>query len=199
MPRADAERWDARYAAEMDSWLARSPRQLLQNHAHLLPQAGLALDAAAGVATNSLYLAERGLQVVALDISEVALRSARVRFARHNLSLAAAVLDLAHLWLPAERFEVIVNFHFLERATLPVYRDALKPGGILYFETFILSPPETRTPNYYLKHGELAQAFNGFNILHQAECLLEDETGVVIRRTEQLIARKPTTGTTHKR
>ena len=70
MTHLDAQRWNKRYAAEGLVWLERSPRALLLNHEHLLPNSGLALDAAAGVAANGLYLAQQGLHVIALDISE---------------------------------------------------------------------------------------------------------------------------------
>lgn len=191
MTHPDAERWDARYTEELDSWLARQPRQLLQEYAHLLPAAGRALDAAAGVGTNSLFLARRGLRVLALDISEVALRAARARFADLGLYLDAAVMDLARPRLPISVFDVIVNFHFLERSTFKAFHRALKPGGVLIFETFVEKRGEVGRPEYFLKPGELSDAFAGLETIHQEECVLLDEDGALIRRTEQLVARKP--------
>ncbi len=191
MGHEDAERWDERYAIEGQQWLSRSPRQLLETFAHLLPAQGLALDAACGVGVNALYLARRGLDVVALDISEVGLRLATRQAQSHGLRLSAAVVDLARPWLPDNHFDVITNFHFLERATLPVYKRSLNPGGCLLFETFIKIGAHTDQPDYYLEPGELRAAFAGFSVIHHGQSRLEDEQGELVRVTEQLVARKP--------
>ena len=187
MTHPDAGRWNARYAADGESWLEYQPRQLLLDHAYLLPKRGLALDVAAGVANNGTYLARRGLHVVALDISKIALQLALQRASTESLPLSAAVYDLSHLWLPVDSFDVIVNFHFLERATFPVFRQALKPGGLIIFETLLRSDNNTPTPDYYLEPGELLSAFSDYEIIHWKERTIPETTKV----TAQLVARKP--------
>jgi SAM-dependent methyltransferase len=187
----DAVRWDERYTLEGEQWLAKSPRQLLEAYAHMLPSNGLALDAACGVGVNALFLARRGLHVVALDISEVGLRLAKVQAQALGLPLSAAVYDLAHPWLPEEHFDVITNFHFLERATLPVFNRSLKPGGILLFETFVKTETSPDKPGYYLEPGELPAAYVGFEIIYQGRSRLLDDRDELVRLTEQLVARKP--------
>jgi SAM-dependent methyltransferase len=191
MPHPDAERWNKRYEAEGQSWLANSPRRLLLEQAHLLPERGLALDAAAGVAVNGRFLAERGLHVIALDIAEVGLRLARQEAQARSLPLEAAVLDLAHLWLPAGTFDVILNFRFLERSTLPVYHRALKPGGLLFFETFVAAEGSLSHPDYYLQPGELRAACADFVIIHTAHWQTPTGGTHAARTVEQLVARKP--------
>ncbi len=187
MPHPDAERWNARYAADLENWLAQTPRQLLREHAQLLPKRGIALDAAAGVATNGLYLAGRGYRVIALDISEYGLKLARQRARKRSLQLDAAVCDLKKLWLPKEYFDVILNFHFLERAAFESYRRALKPGGWLIFETFLQRGEAAENLDYYLEPGELRQAFEDFEIFYWHEQDLSERKRV----TAQLVARKP--------
>ncbi len=187
---ADAVRWNQRYAKDGLHWQARHPRHLLTRFAHLLPPGGMALDAAAGVALHGLFLAERGLHVVALDVSEVGLRLARESAKQRGLRLETAVLDLAHPWLPANYFDVIVNFRFLERATFPVYRQALKPGGLLFFETFVKIDPQGSYPDHYLNPGELAAAFANFTIIHHGQTEILNNQSQPVKITEQLIARK---------
>jgi SAM-dependent methyltransferase len=191
MPQPDAERWNKRYEEEGQSWLGRSPRRLLLEQAHLLPERGLALDAAAGVAVNGRFLAERGLRVIALDIAEVGLRLARQEAQARSLPLEAAVLDLAHLWLPANTFDVILNFRFLERATLPVYHRALKPGGLLFFETFVAAEGNLPHSDYYLQPGELRASYADFVILHSAQQQTPASDAHPARTVEQFVARKP--------
>jgi tellurite methyltransferase len=184
----DAERWNARYAADGETWLEDQPRQLLLNYAHLLPKQGIALDAASGVANNGTFLARRGMHVIALDISITALQLATHRALADSLPLSAAVYDLRRLWMPANYFDLIVNFHFLERTTFPIYREALRPGGLLIFETFLRSNEDTSTSKYYLEPGELQYAFSDFEIIHWRENTIPATNKV----TSQLVARKHT-------
>lgn len=191
MPYPDARRWDARYAQEKDRWLEHEPRRLLVEFVHLLPESGLALDAASGVGVNSLFLARRGLRVIALDISEIALSLALKHARAEGLPVSAAVYDLSAPWLPKAAFDVILNFHFLERATLPVFREALKPGGLLYFETFMKIGDEIEQPEYYLDPGELLAAYRDFEIIHSQEMRLPATENHPPRGMAQLVARKP--------
>jgi SAM-dependent methyltransferase len=183
----DAERWNARYSASGKAYVEDQPRQLLLDHAYLLPKHGLALDAAAGVANNGIYLARRGLHVLALDISKTALKLAVQRAISESLPLTVVVYDLSRLWLPEDSFDVIVNFHFLERTTFPIFKQALKSGGLLIFETFLRLDDDISTPQYYLEPGELLRAFDGFQIIHWKEQYISGTTKV----TAQLVARKP--------
>ncbi|RMG91486.1 MAG: class I SAM-dependent methyltransferase [Chloroflexi bacterium] len=187
----DAKRWNRRYAEEGEAWLQDAPRPLLLHYAHLLPRQGLALDAAAGVGRQGLFLAERGLQVIALDISEVGLRLAQAAAKARGVRLETAVYDLSHLWLPPHTFDVILNFRFLERHTFAIYRQSLKPGGLLFFETFVRSPRQTDTPHYYLQPGELRAAFADWEIIHWAEAPETCHHGRFPKLTASLVARKP--------
>lgn len=188
MTHPDAKRWNARYAADAEVWLERQPRQLLLDYTHRLPKHGIALDSAAGVGNNGAFLARHGLNVIALDISLIGLQLARKRALAESLHLFAAVCDLAHLWLPADYFDLIINFHFLERTTFTEFRQALKPGGLLIFETFLRSNDDAPTPDYYLEPDELLGAYEDFEIIHWKECTIPGTTKV----TAQLVARKPT-------
>lgn len=187
----DARRWDSRYLDNSRPWLPRGPRQLLLDYAHLLPKTGLALDAACGVGANGHFLAKRGLRVIALDISLVALHMA-VQWGRtHACPLDAAVYDLATPWLPPERFDVILNFHFLERECFPVFRKALKPGGLIFFETFLKTEACPENPDRYLDPGELPAIFQDYRIIHYAENLLMAAENRPEGGMAQLVAHKP--------
>jgi tellurite methyltransferase len=191
MPYPEAERWNARYQRESDFWLEQEPRQLLTSYAHLLPSEGRALDAACGVAINALFLAQHGLRAFALDISAYALCLAKQHARDLSLDLEAAVIDLSNPWLPAKYFDVILNFHFLERATIPIYRQALKPRGLIFFDTFSKRLDRNDNPEYYLDPGELKGWFHDFEILHYAENDLLPSENHSERGLAQLIARKP--------
>jgi len=191
MPNPAADRWNEKYRRESDLWLERETRQLLTSFVHLLPDRGRALDAACGVGTNAIFLAENGLNVIGIDISEYALRLALRRAKKLGYSIEVAVADLSHPWLPGEYFDVITNFHFLERAAIPVYRQSLKPGGLILFDTFMATRNAANTPGYYLAPGELLHLFDEFEIIHYAEESLEASQSHGERGAAQLVARKP--------
>lgn len=188
----DAQKWNKRFTESRQSWLRAQPRSLLIDYAHLLPSTGLALDAAAGVATHGLFLARRGLHVIALDISEVGLRLAKNRTDAEGVWLETAVIDLSHPWLPANTFDVIVNFRFLQRETFPVYRHALKPGGLLIFETFVRTEYTPNDVAYYLEPDELRAAFADWDVVHYAVVNGRSRRDQHQKSAAQLVAYKPT-------
>lgn len=187
----DATRWNERYHLESEGWLSHPTKKLLLEFAHLLPKKGLALDAASGVATNSIFLAEKGLSPIALDISFVASNMAKERSFRKGIRLNAAVCDLKGLWLPSNYFEVIINFCFLERSNFPVFLHSLKPGGLLIFESYLNGSNHVSHPEYYLETGELKEAFSELEIIHSRQVVREIGKHGSGRKLEQLVARKP--------
>lgn len=191
MTHPDAVRWNKRYREEAGRGVRQSARPLLRRYLPRLPRSGLALDAAAGLGSNGLLLARRGMQVIALDVASAGLRRARRRFAAEGLRLDAAVYDLSRPWLPNESFDVILNFRFLERATFPVYRRALRGGGWLLFATFVKIDPDADYPEHYLEPGELRAAFDrpGLEILHSEQRPIY-RNGRLYKMTDQLVARK---------
>lgn len=191
MSNPEADRWNEKYSQELELWLEMEPRQLLVSFIHLLPNHGLALDAACGVGTNAIFLAQHGFKVIGIDISEYALRQliSRVRFL--GLPVDVAVADLSHPWLPAQIFDVITNFHFLERTTIEVYKQAMKSGGFILFDTIMVEPPSIDSPVYYLEPGELRGFFDDFEIIHYAEERLGPGRSFRERSAARIVARKP--------
>ncbi len=184
---SDRQRWNSRYTQEECASFER-PRGFLVQSALFLPHHGLALDAAMGLGGNAAFLLARGLRVIGVDISEVALRAARQRLP----GLAAVQADLSHFYFPENTFELIVNFYYLERSLWPSYSSALKPGGILVFETLsieMLSIHPEIDPLYLLKPGELRQAFPDLEtISYRQEWITESGHR---RPVASLVARRP--------
>ena len=188
----DAEKWNGRYAAHTHNQPHHPPRTLLRTHVHLLPATGVVLDAAAGAGANSLFLAARGLHVIALDISEVGLRQARAAAQARGVRVETAVFDLTAPVFPPHCVDVILNFRFLMRSTFAAYRQALRPGGLLIFETFVADGPDV--PQYFLRRGELRAAFADFEVVHWAETAVRGDRTGKPRPVAQLVARKPLFG-----
>jgi SAM-dependent methyltransferase len=188
MPAEDAVRWNTRYQQEPRESYAQ-PRAFLVQHASWLPAQGLALDVAMGLGGNAGFLLERGLRVIGLDIAEVAVRQARARYPE----LTAAVVDLTRMTLPESRFDVILNFFYLQRDLWPVYARALRPGGLLFYETLTRDMLEIHPevdPVYLLGPGELRSGFPGLEVLHYSEGWVDTRSDHQ-RAVASLLARAP--------
>jgi tellurite methyltransferase len=189
MPTQDAKRWDARYKESTRYNTFEKPRPFLVEHIDLLPTRGLALDVAMGLGGNAELLLQRGLQVIGVDISRVALQRARQRLP----NLMAVQADLTQFHLPANRFDVILNFFYLQRDLWLDYIRALRPNGWLFFETLTVdfrSLQPDIDPKYLLAPEELRHAFPALAIVHYQEGWITSDNGHR-RSVAALVARKP--------
>lgn len=171
MPIEDAERWNKRYLEQIDKPFLK-PREFLIEHADLLPNSGLAFEAAMGLGANARFLIERGLHVIGADISWVAVHSAKTR----SPGLNAVLADLCDFWLPENTFDLIMNFYYLDRSLWNEYRRALKPGGMLVIETLTIDMRKIHkdiNEKYLLSAGELAREFSDLEILVAREGWIE--------------------------
>jgi tellurite methyltransferase len=123
------------------------PTRWLVDHAHLLPFAGDAIDVACGRGRNALWLAARGFNTLAVDRDATAIAELRDAAEQSRLPLRAEVKDLEHggpegrplpegAALAVAAFDVIVVVHYLHRPLFPALTAAIRPGGVLVYETF---------------------------------------------------------------
>ncbi|HIP53729.1 MAG TPA: class I SAM-dependent methyltransferase [Chromatiales bacterium] len=158
---ADLRRkWDQRYR---DTEREPSPALALRENAYLLPPEGRVLDLACGLGANALFLAERGLETSAWDLSPVAVERLQARAAKRGINIAAEVRDVVVRPPRPASFDVIVVAHFLERGLVPALIDALRPGGLIYYQTFTreaVTDTGPSKPAYRLKVNELLHLFH---------------------------------------
>lgn len=97
-------RWNARYREVGDEYLfGTAPNRFLSHRADLLRDGRTAVSVADGEGRNSVWLAEQGLEVTAVEISPVAVEKARRLVAGRTLPIRFVVADmLAPDWPPAE-------------------------------------------------------------------------------------------------
>ena len=95
-------RWNARYRDASDDYLfGTEPNRFLAHRAELLRNGRTALCVADGEGRNSVWLAEQGLEVTAVEISAIAVEKARRLAAGRGVQLAFEVADmLAPGWPP---------------------------------------------------------------------------------------------------
>src|SRR5215207_1060185 len=136
------ERWNARYGVPEFEPFPNAPAEWLVEHRALLE--GLrtperiprALDLACGDGRNARWLAERGFAVDAVDVSDVAIGALRLAAEARELSIDARVFDATQDALPVGEYDVVVVVHFLQRDVFGSLQAALRPRGVLLYETF---------------------------------------------------------------
>jgi SAM-dependent methyltransferase len=96
-----------------------------------------------------------------------------------------AQVDLDRWRPPANSFDLVCVFRFLNRELVPALLAALRPGGILIYHTYHVGrlafhPDATRS--FLLLQGQLQEWTAGWDILHEEEDL--EMAGIVARKTE---------------
>ena len=161
----DRIKWNKRYL-EKDPG-QRVPR-IVRDYIARAP-VGRALDIACGTGAVSLFLAERGYRVDAVDISDVALAA----FADRHPDIQGVCADLDTFHLAVGRYRLITNIRYLNRRLFPQIVAALQPGGMLIFETFLKSRKKEMDGGfkreYLLDEKELPGAFAPLDILYYEE------------------------------
>jgi SAM-dependent methyltransferase len=181
------ERWDSRYAGGTQP--PPGPLPLLRQFAHLLPRAGRALDLACGRGGNALYLARRGLDVSAWDYSQAAVTGLAAQ--AHGLSLVAENRDVVADPPPEAAFDVICVGHFLERSLCPAISAALRPGGLLFYQTFVrerVAPIGPSNPAFLLAPNELLALFAALRVRYYREEGTAGDRRRGVRNVAQLVA-----------
>lgn len=156
---------------------------------------GVVLDVAAGRGRNALALAHSGTRVVAVDYSAEAMRllAATARDAR--LAIWPMVSNLDSFHLKDESFDAIVNINFLDRALFPKLERALRPGGVLLADTFLIDQAalgHPRDPRFLLGHGELRALAGGLEVEEYREGPVVYPNGERAFRASMLARRRKT-------
>lgn len=168
----DQIRWDKQHLNSPDAQLPSAfLRAIVESDAWPLLR-GKALDVACGKGRNAIYLAQRGFAVTALDISMVALEEGRWRAQQHEVQIDWQQCDLERRALVSGDFDLVIDFDYLQRSLLQPIQQAVKPGGHVIFETYLIDQAaigHPKNPDYLLQHNELLDCFRGFRVLSYHE------------------------------
>ncbi len=164
------EKWDQIYAKQSDCSLQAAA--VLAEHTFLLPEQGAALDLACGLGANALLLAECGLDVEAWDISSVAIEKLQKLAVEKNLKITAKQVDIQQNALPENSYDVIVITRFLDRRLCREIMAALKPDGLLFYQTYTrqkISESSPHNPDFLLAENELLSLFSPLKVIFYQE------------------------------
>ena len=174
MAESSQQRWNRTYHEK--GW-GNEPAGFLVECAEFLPVCGRAIDVGGGPGRNAIWLAQRGLEVTLVDISDEALDMAAKRVAEAGVALSMVRLDLEEEPFPAGPWDVVFLHHYLHRPLFPVIEGELVDGGVL----LVCQPTQRNferhehpSRRFLLAEGELPGLVPGLRVLRNDEGLYED-------------------------
>lgn len=141
------EYWDGRYRDQVQLW-SGSPNQGLVSSVGRLPP-GRALDLGCGEGADAVWLAERGWQITAVDISPTAVSRGREAAEETGIPdgrIEWVAADLAR-WKPTAHFDLVIScfmhspLEFERTAVLRRAAGQVLPGGHLLIVGHAGPPP----------------------------------------------------------
>lgn len=170
MTREDRRRWDKRYASQgpVPVGAVESP-SVFAAYAEIFPTTGQALDLACGQGFGTVWLARRGMEVLGLDISPVAISQARDLARRSGVDDRCRfdVVDL-DAGLPAgSPVDVVLCHRFRDRRLDRAIVERLAPGGLLAIAA--LSEVDATPGPFRAAPGELRAAFAELDLVAAGE------------------------------
>ena len=145
------------------------------------------LDVAAGGGRHSRFFTDRGHKVTVLDRDTSPLAS------HPDVEIVQADLEDGSPWpLPGRTFGAVVVTNYLHRPLFPALLDALAPGGVLLYETFMEGNERFGRPSnpaFLLKDGELLDLARGRLSVtaYEARMISEPKMAMV----QRIAARRP--------
>ncbi len=193
MDKAAQKKWNRIYTEAQIA--GATPSKVLQDHTYLLPKQGKALDLACGTGGAAMFLAGQGLEVDACDISDAVIHKLN-DFARlRGLVIHGFVQDVTITPLETAAYDVIHVAHYLERDIVPGLKTALKPGGLIFYQTFVKEVTQNYTgpsnPAFRLGRNELLKLFQDFHIVFYQEDGLIGDLQQGFRNEAMLVAQRP--------
>ncbi len=162
----DRERWNKKY--QEGKFPLEKPAPIVTKY-YKFANVGKALDIAAGLGRNSLFLAEKGFKVDAVDISDIAVE----KLSKLHPNINAIQSDLDSYVIPENEYDLIININFLSRRLFPYIKEGLKKNGVLIFQTFLEeNEPDLAVPSnrdFLLRKNELLHSFISLRVLFYKE------------------------------
>ena len=178
MTTEDRDKWNRKYSEGSYVCSDRPEEWLKQCTSDRTP--GRALELACGLGHNSIYLAQQGWKVDAVDISKTGLEHAQAQAERERVEVNWIQADLDE-WIPTpDAYDLICVFRFLDRERLPQWvSSSLREGGVLCYETFLQTQfqrPDNhfKSNRFALELGELPKLFSTLDCIAYEEVTLTD-------------------------
>jgi len=188
--------WDAAYTDDSAPWDIGRPQPVWERLADAGEIAPPVLDSGCGTGEHTLLLAERGMEVLGIDITPVAVRSAKAKAAKRGLHAAFEVGDVLELDRLGRTFATVIDsgvFHIFDDADRARYvvslAAVLDPGGVLHLLCFSEHTPGDAGPRR-VTQAELRAAFaEGWQVERIEPALIEVREGFAPEPAHAWLAR----------
>lgn len=136
------------------------------------------LEVGCGLGTESIFLAVRGMNVTAMDLSEDAINTGKTIAEQYGVNVNWIVGDLLETDLCENEFDVITDqgcFHHMQDHELELYNKKIskyiKPGGLFILRAFSDAMPAGKQPRR-VTSDEMIKTFLGdFKLEHMERIL----------------------------
>lgn len=130
---------------------------------------------ASGPGRHALPAAERGADVVAVDADAESLALLEREAERRRLAIKCLHMDLRSSQIAAASFDVVLMFNYLDRERFPDFLRAVRPGGYILAESFLVSQRQQgwgpESDEHLLQPGELLRLVSPFEIVLSREVI----------------------------
>jgi SAM-dependent methyltransferase len=147
-----------------------------------IPGGGRVLDVACGHGRHLRHLASLGFAVVGVDRDEQALSTLR---GLEGAEVRVADIESGRWPFPPGGFDGVVVTNYLYRPIFPHLVGALRPGGVLIYETFALGNERygrPSNPDFLLEPGELLRRVEPLSVVAFEQGLVSSPKPALIQR-----------------
>jgi tellurite methyltransferase len=173
MSEQDRNKWDRRYAEDSQRKRAH-PGELITQWIDKLP-VGRALDVACGAGQKSMFLAQAGFQVDAIDVSAIGLEQAKRAAEARDLEINWIQHDLDQPYEFGANYDLIIVMWYVDLSLIRRLCSHLAPGGYLLCEEHLacdLAGSELigpGNPDFRVAPNALRDAVSDFDICYYDE------------------------------
>lgn len=177
------------YAQDEYYW-GTEPNELVRRAVEHAPNQGnlSAIDVGAGEGRDSVYLAEQGVNVTAVDVAPNGLKKAEQLAEEKDVNIEVAQGDINTLELttPVDIFYSIGTIQYLQPENrhdqFDHFKSQTRPGGVHALFAFVdrddIPPaPDWGKNEYYYDEAELSKYYEDWECLYTEDLVFDDDSG----------------------
>ncbi|VVB79230.1 tRNA (cmo5U34)-methyltransferase [uncultured archaeon] len=200
MEKSDKYYFDELYKKSKKPFFGTGPSSLILKLNRMLPKNSKVLDLGCGEGKDAIFLARKGHQVTAVDISPIAIEKLDERAKKLKLNIKSIVADLSEYKIK-DNYDAIIalaSIHFLKKKEhdkmIKIMQGRTNKNGFNVIVSLRKGDPtEGSFKVIYLEDGKLKEYYSGWKIIKYKEYDKKDKHGrfgVHYHKNADLIAQR---------